>query len=279
VRKPGTTLFDDRSAHVDRFGWLLVVTVVTIAALALVDLTTASGQFAADAAAVVTTALVGSALLLALRASGLARRWQRVADILILLVILVLVLILAFGSVADTGRSTADTGASPLVLVILSALAPLVVVRRLLRHRRITTGTLMGAISVYLLIPIAFFYAFIFVDYLQTEPFFGQPEPTTSFMYYSLTNVTTAGYGDLTAVSPLGRLMANAESMIGQIYLVTFVAMLVGLFAQRMIEERREKSPAASAGEDRSREEDGGKSVTEALGAQSDLPADHLPRS
>jgi hypothetical protein len=49
-------------------------------------------------------------------------------------------------------------------------------------------------------------------------------------MYFSLTTITTTGYGDLTAQTDVGRTLAMAEAVIGQIYLVTFVAMLVGLF-------------------------------------------------
>ena len=51
-------------------------------------------------------------------------------------------------------------------------------------------------------------------------------------MYFSLTTITTVGYGDLTAQTHLGRLLANSEAVVGQVYLVTFVAMIVGLRAQ-----------------------------------------------
>ena len=40
--------------------------------------------------------------------------------------------------------------------------------------------------------------------------------------------LTTVGYGDLTAASHLGRSLAIAEALIGQIYLVTVVAGIVG---------------------------------------------------
>jgi voltage-gated potassium channel Kch len=91
----------------------------------------------------------------------------------------------------------------------------------------------LGAIAVYLLIPIAFFYVFYTIDVLQPTAFFGQVEPTSSFMYFSLTTVTTVGYGDLVAVSQPGRLMANFEAVIGQVYLVTFVGLLIGLLTQQ----------------------------------------------
>lgn len=81
------------------------------------------------------------------------------------------------------------------------------------------------------MIAVAFNYAFLAADAYQ-PPFFGQPEPTTSFMYYSLVTATTLGYGDPGAATNLGRLLSTSEAVIGQVFLVTFVAMLVGLLAQ-----------------------------------------------
>jgi hypothetical protein len=104
---------------------------------------------------------------------------------------------------------------------------------RLLRHREVTNATLLGAIAAYLLIPLAFFELFVALDTWTGQPFFGEPQPSPSYMYFSLTTVTTVGYGDLTPASDLARLAANAEAVIGQVYLVTFVAMIVGLRAQQ----------------------------------------------
>ena len=71
-------------------------------------------------------------------------------------------------------------------------------------------------------------------------------------MYFSLTTITTVGYGDLTAQGNLGRLLANSESVIGQVYLVTFVAMIVGLRAQawRNRSGDMDRPPDAIAGTD-----------------------------
>jgi hypothetical protein len=52
-------------------------------------------------------------------------------------------------------------------------------------------------------------------------------------MYFSLATVTTVGYGDLAPASNIARLLSTSEALVGQVYLVTFVAMLVGLAASR----------------------------------------------
>jgi len=171
-------------------------------------------------------------------------------------VVVVLVLLLVWSAAGQTaGPATVtyvEDSSHPFSLLVLSALTPLFVVRRLLRHRAVTTGTVLGAISAFLLIPIAFCYLFLAIDTLQATPFFGQPEPSTSFMYFSLSCVTTVAFGDLVAVTPVARLAATAEAFTGQVYLVTFVAMMVGLLAQSwMLSRQRAQAGDGADGEAR----------------------------
>jgi hypothetical protein len=52
-------------------------------------------------------------------------------------------------------------------------------------------------------------------------------------VYFSYTALTTTGFGDLTARTPPGRALAVLEMLIGQLYLVTVIAMLVGNLSRR----------------------------------------------
>jgi hypothetical protein len=228
-RNRHTPLFDDQSRLLDRFGLLLVVTVASIIILSLVDIGPRVDAALGRWEATLATLLVAATLLLALRASGLAKRFQRVADIV------VIALVAGVGFLATVATFTdivpEPTSAAPPMVVLLAVAAPIAVIRRLVQHREVTRGTLLGAISGYLLLPIAFFYVFMASTSVIGAPYFGAIQPTSSYMYFSLTTITTTGYGDLTAAAPLGRLLAMAEAITGQVYLVTFVAMLVGLFA------------------------------------------------
>ena len=47
--------------------------------------------------------------------------------------------------------------------------------------------------------------------------------------YFSLTTLTSTGYGDIVPVHPLARSMANIESVIGQLFPATLLARLVTL--------------------------------------------------
>jgi Ion channel len=178
--------------------------------------------------------LIGVTLLLALAASGVTRRWRLGAGVFVAIfaVINSVLVVSALATDADLSLFDAD-GPSPL-WVAFALVTPVAVVRRLIQHRRVSTGTLFGVIAGYLLIALAFSYLMLFVAGIESESFFAQTDSdaTTSFMYFSLVSMTTAGYGDLTAASDLGRLLATSEAVVGQVYLVAFVAMLVGLFIQ-----------------------------------------------
>lgn len=72
---------------------------------------------------------------------------------------------------------------------------------------------------------------FIALNATGGSTFFASAQSTTSFMYFSLGTISTTGAGDLEPTSDLARLLTNSEAVIGRVYLVVFVAMLVGLFA------------------------------------------------
>ena len=233
--------FDDRSPHVDRFGALLALTGATIVTLSLTGLARPGAGTAGLVGTALTTVIVGGTLLLALRASGVARGWRMAADVVVgLMVALVLLSVIVVWTIPGTDAEV-TLGAE--IWVVLSVLAPVVVVRRLLHHHDVTRRTLEGAISAYLLIPVAFQFIFLAVDDLLPGGFFGSPKPPTAFMYFSLTTVTTVGYGDLAPASDVGRLLATVEALLGQVFLVTFVALLVGLLGERWRANRSAAGP------------------------------------
>ena len=227
-------LFDDESRYLDRFGLLLIITIASIVALSLVDMSARENSTISRWLETGASAMVGLALLLALRASGVARRWQHVADIIVFLMV-GLLLIIAIITTATGGVPTGPPSA-PILVVFLSLIAPVVVIRRLLKHREVRRATMLGAVSAYLLIPIAYFYTYLAVNFFTVEPFFGVHQSTTAYMYFSLGAVSTLGVDSLEPSSDLGHLLSTSEAIVGQVYLVTFVALLVGLFAANRLQ-------------------------------------------
>ncbi len=224
-------LFKDEGRYLDRFGLVLALSAMSVSVLSLVDLDDPTASSTSEFGWLIVSFTVGFSLLVALRASGVTRRWLRIADTVIGLTLAVAV---GFAVLAQFTEPFAwlDLGRPSIVWVVIAILSPLVVLRRVLSHEVITGETVAGALSVFLFLAIAFNYMFLEVQRFGSEPFFGVAESTTSFMYYSLVTITTVGYGDLAAVSDVGRFLSTAEAIIGQIFLVTILARMVTAFSR-----------------------------------------------
>jgi len=94
----------------------------------------------------------------------------------------------------------------------------------------VTLQTAYGVLCVYLLIGMLFAFAFGAVAVLQSGPLFtnGTEGDLQAHLYFSFTTITTVGYGDLAPAGDLARAFSILEALIGQLYLVTVVAVIVG---------------------------------------------------
>jgi hypothetical protein len=224
--------FDGKAARLDQFGILLVFTVCVITLLSLFDLDSPDEPLLSRAVAAVVALLVGAILLLALRASGLRAGVQRVVDAIVIVATGALIVVSVVGGMAPSAGASQLRAIGFLIVVAFAIVTPIVIIRRLLQHRQVHRSTVLGAIAAYLLIPLSYFYLFVAIEQLSQESFFKTAEPTTSFMYFSLATLTTLGYGDLAASGNLGQFLSTSEAVVGQIYLVTCVALIMGLFIQ-----------------------------------------------
>jgi hypothetical protein len=111
---------------------------------------------------------------------------------------------------------------------LLVALAPAVVFRALRRQPRISLESVLAALSIYVLIGL--FFAFVYRAVWLIDPdafrFDGVLQPSL-FQYFSFVTLTTVGFGDLTPASEVARTLTVLEALIGQLYLVTIVALVV----------------------------------------------------
>jgi voltage-gated potassium channel len=108
--------------------------------------------------------------------------------------------------------------------------------RAVLKERQITQEVISMAISVYLLFGLTFGLFYIFLDDLQPNAFsFGSGAALTAeqvipvLIYFSLTTLSTIGFGDITPLTLQARYAAVAEGITGQFYLAILVARLVGM--------------------------------------------------
>lgn len=180
------------------------------------------------------TAIViqGAALLAALRASRVRATILRLATIVVAIAVIASIgAYIGFGELGPT--------AARLITVMLVALAPPAIARGVIidfrEQREITLHTMFGVLCIYLLLGSVFAFLFGVVDSLGSQPFFAQHASANghNLLYFSFVTITTTGYGDLTAGTDVGRSLAIAEALVGQIYLVTVVAAIVGGLGRR----------------------------------------------
>ncbi len=138
------------------------------------------------------------------------------------------VAIIVAGTTQLGTSSTAQEGFT--IAGTLLCLAVIIATARALTQRSHNTArVLAGALTIYLLFGLIFAYVYALIGELHTGGFFAQPGPfdPTSYIYYSFITMTTVGFGDLTSNNNLGRMITVFEALLGQIYLVTVVAVVV----------------------------------------------------
>jgi hypothetical protein len=124
---------------------------------------------------------------------------------------------------------TPSPAAYALVSIVLCVAAITSITVHLTRRRTATSATLAGAVAIYLLAGLAFANLYLCLAEVSGVPFFAQTTSANSvaYLYYSYTILTTVGFGDLTARTDPGRMLAVVEALVGQLYLVTVVAVIV----------------------------------------------------
>jgi hypothetical protein len=100
---------------------------------------------------------------------------------------------------------------------------------------RVTGHRIMGAVILYLTIALVFANAYRICTLLLHNAFSGLDAAHGHFagntLYFSLSTLTTTGFGDIAPLHPLVRSIANLESVIGQLFPATLLARLVTLHA------------------------------------------------
>ena len=181
---------------------------------------------------IITLLLQTATLLVALRTSDAGRKSQIAAAVVAALTVAGVTIALFTG-----GEQLAHL-AYAASMVVLVAVTPIAIVRRLLSHPTVNFTTVTGAANIYLLFGLFWATLYSFIGALTRQ---GSQTPAQSFfitvsrrvpvasdfIYYSYTTLTTVGYGDLTASSQIGRMVSITEALVGQLYLVIVVSVLV----------------------------------------------------
>jgi Ion channel len=167
------------------------------------------------------------------------QRWlHRVA-----IVLAVAILILSWFEEFRPGHVLAilNTGLSLLYLGFLLA----TLVLQVFRQGKVTGHRICGAIVVYLLLGAiwALLYQLVALTIPQAfrlaEEFAGNPDALQrQLSYFSFITLTTTGYGDITPIHPVARLLVMFEALAGQLYLAVTLARLVALAVMHQNEKK-----------------------------------------
>jgi hypothetical protein len=200
-----------------------------LAILALI-LATIGFQLAApdtDWARFVTIALEGAILALTLVVGHIHGALDRVLQAAVAIAV-------AISIVALAGFATLGEFDARLINLLVIGFAPIAlligVVDDMRVRARVTVRTVIGVLNIYLLLGLVFAFVYGIVAAQSSSAFF-QGDVTgeaSDYLYFSYSTLTAVGYGDLVAALGAGRAIAILEALVGQLYLVTVVAVIVG---------------------------------------------------
>ncbi len=161
----------------------------------------------------------GATLLLALHTSHVRGRAIRIVGAI------VVVTVLWSGILAAVDREP-FLGAGHITTALIIA-TPGVILYRIFRHPVINVETILGAIDAYMLLGISFAAIYRMLDTVDAHFFTQGAASGIKYLYFSFVVITTLGFGDLTPRTDIGRVIVSLEALLGQIFLVTVVAVLV----------------------------------------------------
>jgi len=185
-------------------------------------------------------AFAGVLLLMAIRTR------RRAGPLTMPAIALATILVAATLIAVATGSQTVLTCVGQGSTVILVVVTILVLGRTLLAAGEVAGPAVRGVLTIYLLLGLLFssvhsFFAALITNYLSGA---GTHPTTSDTLYFSLSTLTTVGYGDIVPVANVARAVASIEALIGQLYLVSVVAAVVS----RFVPASRRAAPGGNGG-------------------------------
>jgi hypothetical protein len=113
--------------------------------------------------------------------------------------------------------------------VVAFLAAPAAIIAHQTHRRGVDLDALLAAVSAYLMIGMAFTFAYNLIGLLTHTPVFG-PDVVDSLsgqLFFSFTTLTTVGYGNLVPAAPGTQAVSVAEAITGQLFLIVAVARII----------------------------------------------------
>lgn len=156
--------------------------------------------------------------------------------------------LVAYGACLVVGGNLLWGAAHALGILFLGH-AMIVVARYVFTAKRVSWNTVSAALCIYLLFGIGYglLYCLLFIldpgsfslSIAKGTPLLFESESLITGIYYSLVTMTTLGYGDVIPATPVTRMAAAVQALLGQLYVAVLVARLVGMqVADSMSEDK-----------------------------------------
>ncbi len=124
--------------------------------------------------------------------------------------------------------------ASVIAFIAFGGIVVAVVLHRIVTAAKVDSEVICGSIALYLLLSVNWAVSYHLLETLSPGSFsnVGPLEAIMSnqFLYYSLTTITTLGYGDITPATPFAQIWSTMEAVTGVFYMAVLVARLVSLY-------------------------------------------------
>ncbi len=123
-----------------------------------------------------------------------------------------------------------------IVLTLFLALVCIGLFNYIGRPGPITSGLLYVSVSIYFLLGLCWFSLYNVINKVQPGSFAVNGTPLQAgvhpsiLLYFSLATLTTLGYGDIVALTPVARMFAALEATVGVLYIAITVARLVSAY-------------------------------------------------
>ncbi len=215
-----------RFGALDSYGLLLLMIILSLVVSSL------SPPALESLMPVIRAVVLAATLAFALHTSGASRRAYVICALLVCLAIVGALV----GAVSSDPTSRPIEAIEGLTAFLLVTAVILTVVRRFGDHPVVTGSSILAAICIYLFAGLAFSAVYGFVGAVGAGPLFagGAGDGTSAErIYYSFITLTTTGYGDFVPATDVARMIAVTEALLGQVYLVTIVALLVSNIGTR----------------------------------------------
>jgi hypothetical protein len=110
--------------------------------------------------------------------------------------------------------------------------------------RRVDSEVMCAAVANYLLLGLIWGLAYALVSDVSPDAFVVSPGPGAgerivgfNALYFSFVTLSTVGYGDIAPTSPVARMLAMTEAVVGAFYMALLISRLVAMYSA---EPRRE---------------------------------------